>query len=145
MLLPRSHAWTPLQKWLIVTIAIVALALCGAGIYIYERSCRVTDAVLVGTWAFPTIFGDDIHFHLGTDHTFLATFEGESSPDMRGTWFGGGDFLYFRRPFHDDGGNLIDHPLFVWRLEAISHNELQIRVNPEEMPRTIRRVSPESP
>jgi hypothetical protein len=47
MLFPRTHAWTPLQKWLIVTTAITLIALCGAGIYYYERHSRTTDGVLI--------------------------------------------------------------------------------------------------
>ena len=40
MLLPRSHAWTPLRKWLIVSATIVGLVVCCACIYNYERYHR---------------------------------------------------------------------------------------------------------
>src|SRR6266850_4994676 len=131
MLFPRLHAWTRTQKWLIVSTALIAISLCGAGIYSYERHYRVTDSVLVGTWAFPPLGGDDIYFRLDADHTFRAMVDpaDESSPSaVRGIWSAGGDFLYMRQSFHDDQGNLIDHPLLVWRLENISQNELRVRL-----------------
>ncbi len=146
MLFPHSHQWKPLHKWVIIIAAIVALALCGVGIYTYERHYRVTDSVLVGTWAFPPLSGDDIYVRLDADHTFRAMIDpaDESSSAMRGIWFGGGDFLYMRQPFHDAEGNLIDHPLLVWRLENISQNELRVRLNPGGIPRVVRRVGPAS-
>jgi hypothetical protein len=147
MLFPRTHAWTPLQKWLIVTTAITLIALCGAGIYYYERHSRTTDSVLVGTWAFPPLGGDDIYFRLDSNHTFHAFADPaqESSSIMRGIWFGGGSFVYFRRPTFDDEGFVTAHPLLIWRLENITPNELQVRLNPGGIPRTVRRVRPESP
>ena len=147
MLLPRSHAWTPFQKCLIVGTAVTVLALCAAGIYYYERHCRTSDSVLVGTWAFPPLDGGDIYFRLDADHTFSAFDDPaqDSSSFMRGIWFGGGSFLYFRRNTFDDGGFVTDHPLLIWRLESISPNELHVRLNPGGIPRTVRRVSPESP
>jgi hypothetical protein len=143
MLLPRSRTWTPLQKRLIIGAAVVALALCGVGVYTYERYYRVTDSVLVGTWAFPALDGDEIYFRLDADHTFRAMIDPaeQSSPAMRGIWFGGGNFLYMRQPFRDEKGNLIDDPLLIWRLENISENELRIRLNPGGIPRIVRRVS----
>ena len=147
MLLPRSHAWTPLQKWLIVCITVTVLALCGAGIYYYERHSRTTDNVLVGTWAFPPLGGGDMYVRLNSDHTFRV-FSGdlaENDSTLRGLWFGGGDFLYFRQPTFDREGFLTDHPLYIWRLESISPNELHVRLNPGGVPRTVRRVSGDSP
>jgi hypothetical protein len=119
------------------------LAVCGAGIYSYEQYCRTSDSVLVGTWAFPPLGGGDIYFRLDPDHTFRVSAEplGDTSPAMQGIWFAGGDFLYMRQPFHDDDGNVIDHPLLIWRLEDISANQLQVRLNPGGLPRTVRRVS----
>jgi hypothetical protein len=38
-----------------------------------------------------------------------------------------------------------DHPLLIWRLESISPNELHVRLNPGGIPRTVRRVSLDSP
>src|SRR5207248_6377608 len=147
MLLPRSHAWTPLQKWLIVAAVVTALALCATAICYYERHSRVTDSVLVGTWRFPPLGSEDIYFRLNPDHTFRAFTDdiAEKDSPFRGLWFGAGDFLYFRRPTFDQDGFLTDHPLLFWRLESISPNELRVRLNPGGVPRTVRRVSPEPP
>jgi len=141
-LLPYSYVWTRFQKWLIVGTVVTALAVCGAGIYYYERHCRVTDSVFIGTWRFPPLFGDDIYFRLNADHTF-RTFSRDvpEEKSMRGHWFGGGDFLYFRRPIFDPDGFLNDHPLYIWRVESISQNQLHVRLNPDGIPRTVRRVA----
>ena len=117
------------------------------GIFYYERHCRTTDSVFIGTWVFPSLLGDDIYFRLDADHTFRASLDPaqEASSHFRGIWFGGGSFLYFRRNTFDDDGFVTDHPLLIWRLESISANELHVRLNPEGVPRTVRRASPESP
>jgi hypothetical protein len=146
MLLPHSHAWTPFQKWLIVGTAIMLIVFAAAGIYYYERHSRTTDSVLVGTWRFPPLMGDDVYFRLDADHTFRVQSElAEKDSTFRGLWFGGGDFVYFRQPTFDEDGFVTDHPLLIWRLERISPNELHVRLNPGGVPRTVRRVSPESP
>ena len=147
MLLPLSRAWTPLQKRLIVGGVTAALALAAAAISYVERHYRVTDSVYIGTWAFPPLSGSDIYFRLNADHTFVAFEDGlpEEISAMKGRWFGGGDFLYFRRPTFDEEGFLTDRPLLVWRIEGMSPNELQVRLNPGGWPRTVRRVSAQSP
>ena len=147
MLIPRTHAWTPFQKWLIVATAMMLLAFCGAGISYYERHSRTTDSVLVGTWRFPPLDGEDMCFRLNSDHTFRVFSHDlpEKDSTFRGLWFGGGDFVYFRRPTFDHDGFLTDHPLLIWRLESVSPNELHVRLNPGGIPRTIQRVSPDSP
>src|ERR1700730_9508955 len=138
MLLPRSHAWTPFQKWLIVTTAITLTTLCGVGIYCYERHCRTADGVLVGTWAFP-LDDNDIYFRLDADHTFHAFADPAQAGSgfTRGIWFAGGSFVYFRQNTFDDNGFVTEHPLLVWRLESISPNQLQVRFNPGGIPRTV--------
>ncbi len=147
MLLPRSHAWTPFQKWLIVGTAITVLALCTVAIYYYERHSRTSDSVLVGTWRFPPLDSGDVYFHLNSDHTFLVFSDElpEKDSTFKGLWFGGGDFVYFRQPTFDRDRFLIDHPLLIWRLESISPDELHVRLNPGGIPRTVRRVQPDSP
>src|SRR5438552_4280689 len=113
MLMPRSHLWTPLQKWLIIGTVVVALTACATAVYWYERHFRVTDSVFVGTWRFPPLVGEDIYFRLNPDHTFRAFTENVSEADtpLRGLWFGGGDFVYFRRPTFDEDGFLNNYPL----------------------------------
>ena len=145
MLLPRSYAWTPFRKWLILGTAVIVFALCGVAICYYERHFRTTDSALVGTWRFPPLEGGDIYFRLNPDHTFRAFSDDvpEKDSPLRGLWFGGGDFVYFRQPTFDQDGFLTDHPLLIWRLESISSDELHVRLNPDGIPRTVRRVSPE--
>lgn len=147
MLLPRSYPWTPFQKWLIVGTALTLSALSGVGICYYERHSRVTDSVLIGTWRFPPLGGGDTYFRLNSDHTFRVFSDDvpEKDSTFKGVWFGGGDFVYFRQPTFDRDGFLTDHPLLIWRLESISPDELHVRLNPGGIPRTIRRISPESP
>jgi len=40
MLLPRTHAWTPLQKWMIACTVLFAVTGFGAVVYVYERDYR---------------------------------------------------------------------------------------------------------
>ena len=40
MLYPRSYAWTPLQKCIIATGVLLALAAFGSVVYVYERDYR---------------------------------------------------------------------------------------------------------
>ena len=147
MILPQTHFWTPFQKWLLVGTATTLIAFAAAGIYYYEHHSRTTDNVLVGTWRFPPLGGEDMYFRLNPDHTFRVFSDDliEKDSTFRGLWFGSGDFVYFRRPTFDQDGSLTDHPLLIWRLESISPDELHVRLNPGGVPRTVRRVSPESP
>src|SRR5436305_4748776 len=51
MLLPRSHAWTPVQKWLIAGGALIAVGLCATFTYHYEGHNRgPPEAAFFGTW-----------------------------------------------------------------------------------------------
>ena len=147
MLLPRSYAWTPLHKWLVVGTVVIALALVTTAIWYYERHSRVTDSVFVGTWRFPPLGGQDIYFRLNADHTFRSFTDdiAEKDSPLKGLWFGGGDFLYFRSPTFDQNGFLTDHPLLFWRVESIAPDELHVRLNPGGVPRAVRRVTPDSP
>src|ERR1700726_4983412 len=100
MLFPRSHAWTPLQKWLIISSVVILVAAFSMVVYTYERHYRgPSDEVLVGTWRFPGL-DEDIYFPLRSDHTFRAFLNHlpEKDSPFKGTWFGGGAFVYFLRP-----------------------------------------------
>jgi hypothetical protein len=148
MLFPHSHVWTPWQKRLIAAGVVVGLACVSVGVYVLERYYGLpSDSVLVGTWRFPPLDGGDMYFRLNSDHTFRVFSDDLSEQDstFKGTWFGGGEFVYFRRPSFDQDGFVIDHPLLVWRLESISPDELHVRLNPGGVPRTVRRVSRNSP
>jgi hypothetical protein len=147
MLLPHSRSWTPLQKWLVVASTTAGLFVLALLIYRYERYERgPDDTALVGTWRFPTIADMTVYWDLRPDHTFRIfadTPEQNGFPLYKGTWFGGGAFVYFLQPvFHEDG-DPISHPLEIWRLEDVSPNELRIRVG-GGISRTLERVAPRS-
>jgi hypothetical protein len=38
--MPRAHAWTPLQRWIIASAALFAVSGFGAVVYVYERDYR---------------------------------------------------------------------------------------------------------
>jgi hypothetical protein len=46
MLMPRAHAWTPLQKWIIASAVLFAVTGFGAVVYMYERDHRGPPKVL---------------------------------------------------------------------------------------------------
>jgi hypothetical protein len=147
MLMPRSYAWTSRQKSFILITVVALIGLSAVGIFYYEHHARTTDSVLIGTWAFPPLDGGNMYFRLNPDHTFRVFTDdlAENDSDIRGLWFGGGDFVYFRRPTLDTLGFATDHPLWIWRLESITPDELHVRLNPDGVPRTVRRVRAESP
>jgi hypothetical protein len=147
MLLPRTHAWTSLQKWLIVSSIVVGVAAFSIAVYSYERYHRgPSDDALVGRWRFPPLGGGDMYFRLSPDHTFRVFSDevAEKDSPLQGTWFGGGSFVYFIQPVFDRDGFPTDHPLYIWRLEGMSPNELHVRLNPDGVPRLVRRVSADS-
>ena len=132
MLIPRSHTWTPLQKWLIVTSTFAAVALLGVLIYRYERYGRgPTDTVLVGTWSgefVDSLANFEPGYRFKADHTFeeLASFGNlELEVSQTGRWYAGGDFLYLRIPIEmDDGWH---SRLEAWHIDAVTRTELRIR------------------
>jgi hypothetical protein len=63
MLLPRSHAWTPVQRWLITTAVVLAIVLFGALVYSYERYDRgPTKSALFGIWRDTTPAMDSVAY-----------------------------------------------------------------------------------
>lgn len=102
MLFTRSHAWSPLQKWLMVGAAALGLIAFGVLVYSYERYYRgPDDSALFGTWADADPMWDGtVYYRLNSDHTFqfLGDFTDEQSMFMRGTWYAGGAVIYLRLP-----------------------------------------------
>src|SRR4051812_1636398 len=101
MLLPHAHAWSRAQKWLILTSGVVALAVLGSAIYMYERHYRGPgEEVLYGMWEAPDFFdsGDTSYFLFHPDQTFSlgGIYDGEFSPSMDGRWYAGGSNIYLR-------------------------------------------------
>jgi hypothetical protein len=72
MLFPYSHPWTLFQKWIIASAAAVALALCAAAIYTYERYHRSPTNAL---------FSGAVHASENSDEVFY-----EEIPDHQSEW-----------------------------------------------------------
>ena len=123
MLMPRVHVWTPLQKWLIVGVSIIIIALSCGGIYRYERYHALpSDSVLLGTWRMTMPYGMD-----STDwmtftpkHTVIwSSFSVAGDQiDMEGVWYAGGKYIYM-------GGET--KPTTIWEIIEIRADELRLR------------------
>src|ERR1700742_2141644 len=118
MLIARSHAWTPLQKWLILGAVFTALVLSGVGIYCYERFHRGPDeSFFVGTWhgeyqPHSLYMGPaNVTFRFQADHTYDA----DTAPS--GKWHAAGDFLYLRLRL-SVGGDPYDR-LETWHIDSM--------------------------
>jgi hypothetical protein len=140
MLMPRSHAWTPRQKTLIALAVLLGVIVFAGVVYRYERYSRPNDSVLFGTWReIDSEFDEPFYWRLNPDHTFetLSIVLGELTAYPGGRWYGGGSYIYFRpleeTPWHSR--------LFVWRLEDISENTLQVRYHRDTAIHTYKRVN----
>ena len=140
MLIPRSHVWTPFQKWLLLASTLVALVLLSVAIYRYERYHRGPDErVLVGTWE-----DQNVRYSFKSDHTFEVSERGSVGPFAHGVWHAGGGFAYLLRPVFDDSKDVVSHPLIIWRIDDVSADELRFRLNPGSELHTLRRASSDS-
>ena len=97
-MLPRTHAWSRKQKWLIVAGAVIALAASGTLVYVFERYYRgPSDSVLVGTWELEDGCIDCTHLiTLEPNHNAIGfgDYMGrEGELDYRGRWYAGGELL----------------------------------------------------
>jgi hypothetical protein len=127
MLMPRSHAWTPARKSLIIAAALLAIAVVCAAVYSYERYYRGPgEEAFYGTWQDFDFFSDEpVYFDFRPDNTFFiaGTYEGELNPFARGRWFAGGPHLYLRFAEDPYEGN---RPRIAHILK-ISEDEIAIR------------------
>jgi hypothetical protein len=129
MLIPRSHAWTPPQRYLLIGVAGIAVVAFGALVYSYERHYRgPSRAALVGTWQDMTPGMDsDIatYYRFKPDGTFdlLAGGTAGLSVTTTGTWYAGGPNIYWRFPAEFIGPT---RPL-IWHIDDISPNEVRVR------------------
>ena len=147
MLLPDSHAWTPFQKWLILSAAFAALALCGVGIYRCERYYRgPTEAIFFGTWEIrDPIFPDtSLYYEFKPDHTYHLFSLSPQQPNDRsnvetGRWYAGGEFIYVRIPYE----NASYTGLTPWHIDSTSSTEVQVHAGRGHV--VFRRVSLHSP
>jgi hypothetical protein len=145
MLFPRSHAWTPLQKWFVAMAAVFAIAILAAVVYGYERYYRgPNESALFGTWS----EGDDSYYRFYPNHNveLWSDFPSGRIEDLdlvsRGRWYAGGDFIYLRFPDMpaDRNVELARRNILIWRIDAISPTELRAHMWQEEPPRIYRRV-----
>jgi hypothetical protein len=123
MLFPRSYAWTPLQKWLILASGAASISLLSILVYHFERYHALPDdSFFVGTWRgeyhpHSLYLGPrDLSFHFRRDHTY----DGETVPS--GRWFAAGDFLYLRARYDDASGPY--DQLEAWHIDSMSADEV---------------------
>ena len=125
MLLPHSHAWTRLQKGLIIGTSIILIALTCIGICAFERfHGSPSDSVLIGTWAttFPNCMDNCATWvRFNSDHTaiwFSRSGDGIGfTEDFRTPWVGLGPYIFMRA----EGKRL------VWQIIEIGPDELRLR------------------
>jgi hypothetical protein len=121
MLFPKSHVWTPRQRWLIAGAVVAGLVGFSALVYSYERYYRgPDDSFFVGTWRgeLDCMGENRVGYRFKPDHTF----EGEWKPD--GKWYAGGDFLYLRLRL-DDASGPYDR-LEMWHIDSMTPTELRM-------------------
>jgi hypothetical protein len=131
--MPRTRAWTPLQRWLIVVgVALCLLAFC-AGVYVYERNYRgLRPSALVGTWMGPS----GLYYDFRLDGTLPVLDEDRQPTDIKGKWYAGGPNIYVRFPPEI----LEDRQLVVWHIVDISPDEFRVRAWQNDQPMTYRRA-----
>jgi hypothetical protein len=124
MLFPFTRFWTRRQKWLIVGSVVLALALCSAGIYGYERYYRGPgQEILYGTWHFSDCLDCTIDLTLYPDHTFIASSEGMGRYwiDDTGKWYAD-----FNRIFLFGERDIDKPPFAVLKLAGVTDLKLKI-------------------
>jgi hypothetical protein len=140
MLLPRSHAWTRRQKWLIVAAAALVVVAVSAAVGVYERYYRgPSEEILYGTWeAVDFLDGETIYFHFRPDQTFTAggLSEREFNPFANGRWYAGGPNIYIR--FSADEMRRPTR-VIVFHIVDIQRNELHVRLLSDGLVYTFRR------
>jgi hypothetical protein len=120
---PRAHAWTRLQKGLIVGASIALIALCAGGVYIYERFYRgPTEAVFFGTWVIEGCYDCTslITFQPNHDVIKFEDYWEQNHLQYRGRWYAGGRQLIIHR--HDS----TDSPLIVMQIQEITPQSIRV-------------------
>ena len=141
MLIPRSHVWTPLQKWLIVSAVVVCVVAFSALVYSYERNHRgPNDSFFVGTWRgeLGCLGENRTGYRFKADHTYEERdmIGDAESWHPAGKWQAGGDFLYLRARFDDASGPY--DKLEIWHIDSMRSTEL--RMHFEELPVVLKRA-----
>jgi hypothetical protein len=122
-MLSLTHAWSRLQKWMIVVVALIGFTLLGAGVYAFERSHRLPSArILVGTWEITTPHPTDSSTLLRLDSDHNGVWVRNYTDGRQGyseiAWFAGGQYVYMR---------LMEGWPQIWQIVAILPGELRLR------------------
>ncbi len=141
MLFPRSHAWTPRQKWLLTTIVCLALVTVGTLVYVYERYHRgPSESALFGTWeATSYAAGAPIYYQFRSDHAVLISWSAamdERSLIDTGKWYAGGPNIYLRFDPQYPGRPEI------WHIVDIAPGEIRVRQGSADRVDIFKRVDP---
>jgi hypothetical protein len=126
MLFARTHAWTTIQRWLIVALAVSALFVFSALVYIYERYYRGPgEEVLYGTWDVPDFPDEPVYIQFNPDQTFsiCGLYEGKLNACTTGRWHAGGPNIYLR--FNDE--TMKGQRPWIAHIVEISQNEIRVR------------------
>ena len=130
-MLPRTHAWSRRQKWVIIAGSVVLIALAGVGIYVYERYYRgPSDSVLVGTWQMEDNCIDCTHWiTLQPNHNVVGFSEslGRMWLDYHGRWYAGGQVLVIRYDTPEEAQSII------MRILDIGPDAIRVRWSGHEM------------
>jgi hypothetical protein len=100
MLILRTHAWTPLQKGLIMGAGIIALICLGMLVYTYERYHRgPSESAFFGVWETDGPYSDDPcdYIEFRPDQTFSVSWSpnmDEETSFIVGRWYAGGPNIY---------------------------------------------------
>jgi hypothetical protein len=129
MLFPRSHAWTPRQRWLIAAAVIAGVVAFSALVYSYERYYRGPDySFFIGTWRgeLECLGEYRTGYRFKPDHTYEERhmLGNEELWAPAGKWYAGGDFVYLRHRLGD-----ASHPydqLEPWHIDSMTLNEVRM-------------------
>jgi len=126
MLFPRTHTWTPFQRWLVISATVVGIAGFAMLVYGYERYCRGPgQEALFGTWECTDGCLTHMYFRFNPNHNVDAwAAEDGSTYEIHGRWYAGGDFLYLRFIGRDIPQK---HPITIWRIDELTTSEMHIR------------------
>lgn len=128
--MPRSHAWTTPQKWLITFGGALAIMVVATIVYRYERYHRgPSESAFFGTWKSDFVDSDHPTFlRLGSDQNFdmsLSQSFDDSEVFLRGRWYAGGPNLYIR--FNADALRYPSRPM-IWKIEDVSKDRFTLRI-----------------
>jgi hypothetical protein len=131
-MLPRTHAWSRWQKWLIIAASIMLTALAGVGVCIYERYYRgPSDSGLVGTWQIEDGCIDCTNLMtLQPNHNVIGfgdSIAGENQFEYRGRWYAGGQLLVIHYDTAEEARSV------TMRILDIAPNTIRVRWDGREV------------